>query len=163
MKSLFRSRAIGREDSEWNVELSLTPAGPDTVDAFVVSASPPGVTATLIIKESFVAPRTGLAVAYNRNLLDIVLERGAAARVGQEIDGAKVTSLSMSMADKGIQITGHVVRDIDTPIIDIAPDVVIDFNGVAIPQLIRGTTGMTMDTSKIGVMLMTAMRFSTEH
>jgi len=51
----------------------------------------------------------------------------------------------------GIQITGHVVREIDTPIIDIAPDVDIDFDGVAIPRLIRGTTGLTMDTSGIDV------------
>ncbi|STX55558.1 Uncharacterised protein [Legionella beliardensis] len=139
------------QDSEWNVAITLTPAGSDTVDAFVVSASPPDTTATLIITESFVIPRTGLAVAYNRNFLDMVLERGAAAKVGQVIDGAKVTALSMSMADSGIQITGHVVRDIDTPIIDIAPDVDIDFNGIAIPQLIRGTIGMTMDTSGLDV------------
>lgn len=137
--------------SEWNVALTLTPATSDSVDAFVVSASPPGVVATLSITESFVAPQTGLAIAYNRNFLDMLLALGAAAKVGQTIDGARVTSLSMTMADNGIQITGHVVRDIDTPIIDIAPDVDIDFDGVAIPQLIRGTTGMTMDTSGIGV------------
>lgn len=139
------------EDSEWNVAITLTPAGSESVDAFVLSASPPGVDATLTITESFVAPRTGLAVAFNKNFLDMVLARGAAAKIGQEVDGAEITSLSMAMADNGIQITGHVVRDIDTPIIDIAPDVDIDFNGVAIPLLIRGTTGMTMDTSGIDV------------
>ncbi|HHF7365934.1 TPA: hypothetical protein ACPSKY_001038 [Legionella bozemanae] len=139
------------ENSEWNVALTLTPAASDSVDAFVVSASPPQTPATLIITESFVAPRTGLAIAYNRNFLDMVLERGAEAKVGQEVDGAEVTSLSMSMANNGIQITGHVVRAIDTPVIDVAPDVDIDFDGVAIPQLIRGTTGMTMDTSGIDV------------
>jgi hypothetical protein len=57
----------------------------------------------------------------------------------------------MSMADNGIQIKGHVVRAIDTPVIDVAPDVDIDFDRVAIPLLIRGTTGMTMDTSGIDV------------
>ncbi|KTD12054.1 hypothetical protein Lgra_1512 [Legionella gratiana] len=139
------------EDSEWNVALTLTPAGADSADAFVLSASPPATAPALTITESFVAPRTGLAIAYNRNFLDMVLERGAAAKVGQEVDGAEVTSLSMSMADNGIQITGHVIREIDTPIIDVAPDVDIDFNGVAIPRLIRGTTGMTMDTSGIDV------------
>lgn len=139
------------EASEWNVQVTLTPAGSDSVDAFVVSASPPGTTATLTITESFVAPRTELAIAYNRNFLDMVLARGAAAKVGQEVDGAKVTSLSMSMANNGIQITGHVIRAIDTPVIDVAPDVDIDFDGVAIPILIRGTTGMTMDTSGITV------------
>ena len=114
--------------SEWDVELTLTPAGSDSVDAFVVSASPPQTSAALTITESFVAPRTGLAIAYNRNFLDMVLARGAAAKIGQEVDRAKITSLSMSMADNGIQITGHVIREIDTPIIDVAPDVDIDFN-----------------------------------
>lgn len=147
----FIDPATKPEDSAWNVELTLTPAGSDSVDAFVVSASPPGASATLTITTSFVAPLMGLAIAYNRNFLDMVLERGAAAKVGQEIDGAKVTSLSMSMADNGIQIRGHVVRAIDTPVIDVAPDVDIDFHGVAIPLLIRGTTGMTMDTSGIDV------------
>ena len=155
VKGLNETRFIDPDtrpaESEWNIELTLTPAGSDSVDAFVVSASPPGVAATLTITESFVAQLTELAVAYNRNFLDMVLELGAAAKVGQEVDGGKVTSLSMLMADTGIQITGHVVRAIDTPIIDVAPDVDIDFDGVAIPQLIRGTTGMTMDTSGIDV------------
>ncbi|QMT60664.1 hypothetical protein HBNCFIEN_02048 [Legionella sp. PC997] len=139
------------DPSEWNIEITLTPADSDSVDAFVVSASPPEASATLTITKSFVAPRTGLAIAYNRNFLDLVLDRGVAAKIGQEVDGAKITSLSMSMADNGIQITGHVIRAIDTPVIDVAPDVDIDFNGVAIPVLIRGTTGMTMDTSGIDV------------
>ncbi|WP_133129106.1 hypothetical protein [Legionella quinlivanii] len=147
----FSDPATRPDSSEWNVELSLTPSGSDTVDAFVVSVSPPATSAALGISESFVAARTELAIAYNRIFLDMVLGRGAEARIGQTIDGAKVTSLSMSMADNGIQITGHVVRAIDTPLIDVAPDVDIDFNGVAIPQLIRGTTGMTMDTSGIDV------------
>ena len=118
----------------------------------MVSAGPPGTSATLAVTESFVAPRTGLAVAYNRAFLDLVLARG---RRGQEcgttVDGAEITSLDMSMADNGIKITGHVVREIDTPIIDVAPDVDIDFDGVAVPRLIRGTTAMTMDTSGIDV------------
>lgn len=139
------------EDSEWNVAITLTPAGSDSVDAFAISASPPETTATLTITESFVASLTELAIAYNRNFLDMVLARGAAAKIGQKVDGAEITSLTMSMADNGIQIKGHVIRAIDTPIIDVAPDVDIDFNGVAIPRLIRGTTGMTMDTSGIDV------------
>jgi hypothetical protein len=138
-------------DSDWAVRLTLTPASADTVDAFVVSAGPPGTSATLAVAESFVAPRTGLAVAYGRGFLDLVLGRGAAARVGQTVDGAEVTSLEMSMADSGIMIIGHVVREIDTPVIDLAPDVDIDFDGVAVPRLVRGTTAITMDTSGIGV------------
>jgi hypothetical protein len=149
--SRFPDETTRPADSDWSVQLTLTPASADTVDAFAVSAGPPGTLATLAVTESFVAPRTGLAVAYNRSFLDLVLERGAAAKRGTTVDEAEVTSLDMSMADNGIQITGHVVREIDTPIIDIAPDVDIDFDGVAIPRLIRGTTGLTMDTSGIDV------------
>jgi hypothetical protein len=136
-------------DGDWSVNLTLTPAGTETVDAFVISAAPPGTSASLGITESFVIPRTGLAVAYSRSFLDLMLERGAAAREGQSIEGAEITSLTMEMADTGIEIHGHVVREINTPIIDIAPDVDIDFDGIAVPQLVRGTTAMTMDTSGI--------------
>ena len=152
--SRFPDDATRPEDSAWVVQLTLTPASADTVDAFVVSAGPPTTLARLAVTESFVAPRTGLAVAYNRQFLDLVLARGAEAKKkppANTVDGAKITSLDMSMADNGIQITGHVVREIDTPIIDVAPDVDIDFDGVAIPRLIRGTTGLTMDTSGIDV------------
>jgi hypothetical protein len=150
-QSRFPVPALRPPDSDWSVQLTLTPASADTVDAFAVSAGPPGTMATPAVTESFVAPRTGLAVAYNRQFLDLVLARGADAKEGTTVDEAEVTSLDMSMADTGIQITGHVVREIDTPIIDIAPDVDIDFDGIAIPQLIRGTTGLTMDTSGIDV------------
>ncbi|MFL5870363.1 MAG: hypothetical protein ACJ75R_04735 [Solirubrobacterales bacterium] len=150
-ESRFPLPATRPVDSDWSVQLTLTPASADTVDAFVVSAGPPGTSATLAVTESFVAPRTGLAIVYGRGFLDLVLGRGAANRVGQTVDGAEVTSLSMSMADNGIKITGHVVREIDTPVIDVAPDVDIDFDGVAVPRLVRGTTAMTMDTSGIDV------------
>lgn len=150
-ESRFPDAASRPADSDWSVRLTLTPAGADSVDAFAVSAGPPGTSAVLAIPDSFVAPRTGLAVAYGRDFLDLVLGRGAAARVGQTVDGAEVTSLSMSMADSGIDISGHVVREVDTPVIDIAPDVDIDFDGVAVPRLVRGTTAITMDTSGIDV------------
>jgi hypothetical protein len=150
-QSRFPESATRPPDSDWAVRLTLTPAGSETVDAFVVSAGPPGTTATLGTIESFMAPRTGLAVAYGRAFLDEMLARGAAARVGTTVDGGRITSLSMAMADSGIAITGHVVRPIDTPFIDIAPDVDIDFDGIAVPRLVRGTTAMTMDTSGIVV------------
>jgi hypothetical protein len=150
-ESRFPEPATRPADSDWSVGLTLAPASADTVDSFVVSAGPPGTSAALAVTESFVAPRTGLAVVYSRGFLDFVLDLGAAAKRGQTVDGAKVTSLTMSMADNGIKITGHVVRDIDTPLIDVAPDVDIDFDGVAIPRLVRGTTALTMDTSGIEV------------
>jgi hypothetical protein len=150
-QSRFRDPATRPPDSNWAVRLTLTPAGGDTVDAFVVSAGPPGTTATLGIIESFMAPRTGLAVAYGRAFLDEILALGAAVQVGTTVDGARITRLSMVMADSGIEIHGHVVRPIDTPVFDIAPDVDIDFDGIAVPRLVRGTTAMTMDTSRIVV------------
>ena len=150
-ESRFPEPTTRPADSDWSVRLTLTPASADTVDAFAVSAGPPGTLATLAVTESFVAPRTGLAVAYNRSFLDFMLDRGADANEGTTVDEAEITSLKMLMADTGIQIDGHVVREIDTPVIDVSPDVDIDFDGIAIPQLIRGTTGMTMDTSGIVV------------
>lgn len=144
---------VGAPDvSDWSVRLTLTPAASGSVDAFAVSAGPPGTMAALQLTESFVAPRTGLAVAYNRTFLDLILARGADAREGQTVEGAEVQDpLTISMADDGIFMKGHVVKEIDTPLIDVAPDVDIFFEGVAIPQLVRGTTGMTMDTSGIDV------------
>ena len=150
-ESKFPEATTRPADSDWSVRLTLTPASADTVDAFAVSAGPPGTLATLAVTESFVAPRTGLAVAYNRSFLDFMLDRGADANEGTTVDEAEITSLEMLMADTGIQIDGHVVREVDSPVIDVLPDVDIDFDGIAIPQLIRGTTGMTMDTSGIVV------------
>jgi hypothetical protein len=145
--SRFPEAATRPPDSDWAVRLTLTPAaGSETVDAFVVSAGPPGTTATLGISESFMAPRTGLAVAYGRAFLDEMLARAAAVRVGTTVAGARITSLSMAMADSGIDITGHVVRPVTA-----LPDVDIDFDGIAVPRLVRGTTAMTMDTSGIDV------------
>ena len=79
-ESKFPEPATRPADSDWSVQLTLTPASADTVDAFAVSAGPPSTLATLAVTESFVAPRTGLAVAYNRSFLDFVLARGAEAR-----------------------------------------------------------------------------------
>ena len=140
------------EASAWSVRLTLTPAASGSVDAFAVSAGPPGTLAALEVTESFVAPRMGLAVANNRTFLDVVLGRGADAQEGETVEGAEVQSpLTIKMADDGIFIKGHAIKEIDTPLIDVAPDVDIRFEGVAIPQLIRGTTAMTMDTSGIEV------------
>jgi hypothetical protein len=138
--------------SEWAVVLTLTPAaGDDTVDAFAISVGPPGTTAMPSVTESFVAPRTGLAVVYNRPFLDLLLGQGARATEGTAVSGAVVQQLTMRMADTGISITGHVVKEIDTPIFDIAPDVDVYFSGIAVPQLVRGTIAISMDTSAIGV------------
>jgi hypothetical protein len=128
------------------------PGGEDSVDGFAVTAGPPGTTARPSSTESFVAPNTGLAVAYNRAFLDLLLSRGAAAEIGQTVSGANVVSLTLQMSDTAIMIQqGHVVRPIDTPLIDVIPDVDIRFEGPMVPSLVRGTTGMAFDTSGVAV------------
>jgi hypothetical protein len=144
--TLFKDETTRPSDSEWSVVLTLTPRSSDSIDAFVVSVAPPGLVATLAVTESFMAPLMGISVAYNRTFLDPLIEAGASAKEGEEIEGAKVESLSMVMADTGIMIDGHVIKEIT-----ILPDVDIYFDGIAIPQLVRGTTAMTMDTSGIHV------------
>ncbi len=139
-------------DAAWDVRLTLTPAADaQQADSFVLSVAPPGSTAELQITESFLPANIGLAVAYNRAFLDLMLARAAAIRIGQKVEGAVVKELEMMMADDGISVVGHVVRPVDTPGIDLLPDVDIDFEGVAIPQLVRGTVAMSMDTSGIEV------------
>lgn len=144
--TLFPDETTRPSDSEWSVVLTLTPATSDSIDAFVVSAAPPDTIATLNITESFIAPLMGISVAYNRTFLDPLIDAGARAKIGKTIEGAKVDSLSMKMADTGIMIDGHVIKKIR-----ILPDVDIYFNGIAIPKLVRGTTAMTMDTSGLNV------------
>lgn len=136
---------------DWSVDLQLMSAGPDTADAFLVSAAPPGSSATPALLESFVPPRTGMAFAYNRNFLDLMLDRGATAQEDTEEDDRRVERLEMAMTDTAIGVAGHVIRIVDTPVVDIAPDVDIRFDGPMIPSLIRGTTGMVFDTSGINV------------
>lgn len=151
-ESRFPLAADRPPDSSWVATLHLTPAATtQEVDALVLAVGPPTTTATLAVTESFLPAATGLAVAYNRSFLNLLLARGALARIGTQVDGANVQALEMSMASTGILVKGHVVRPIDTPLIDIAPDVDIRFNGVAVPGLVRGTVAMTMDTSGIEV------------
>jgi hypothetical protein len=150
-ESRFPVEALRPEPADWSVVLTLMPAGADTVDSFAVTVGPPGTTAEPDVVESFVAPNTGLAVAYNRDFLDLMLARGAEARVGQTIDGANVKSLSLAMTDTAIAVEGHVVRPVDTPGVDVLPDVDIRFNGPMVSSLVRGTTAMAFDTSWVNV------------
>jgi hypothetical protein len=151
-QSRFPDARSRPDDSAWAVELTLMPGGEDSVDGFAVTAGPPGTTARPSSTESFVAPNTGLAVAYNRAFLDLLLSRGAAAEIGQTVSGANVVSLTLQMSDTAIMIQqGHVVRPIDTPLIDVIPDVDIRFEGPMVPSLVRGTTGMAFDTSGVAV------------
>ncbi|MBX2872187.1 MAG: hypothetical protein KTR30_08805, partial [Saprospiraceae bacterium] len=93
------------EPLDWSVDLQLMPAGADTVDAFVVTAAPPGSSATPALLESFVPPLTGLAFAYNRNFLDLMLDRGATAQEGTEEDDRRVQRLDLAMTDTAIDVS----------------------------------------------------------
>ena len=87
--------------TDWVVQLTLTPAGEDTVDAFVVSVGPPGTSAAITTTESFVALQTELGVAYNRQFLDLLLGWGAQNKIGTTVDGGKVVDLNMVMVGSG--------------------------------------------------------------
>jgi hypothetical protein len=95
----------------------------------------PGVT------ESFLPSSHSMVLAYNRTFLDQVLEAGAQAQIGEEIDGAEITKLSLSMNDDSIQVDGEVKKSI----------VEITFVGPLHPNLIRGTGAILIDASDIDV------------
>ncbi len=154
VQGLNNSRFPDEEDrptpAEWTVVLTLLPSGADTIDAFGVTVGPPGSGALPVTVESFVQTNMGLAVAYNRAFLDLMLERGATANEGTTIDGATVRELKMQMSDTAIEITkGHVVRPFHV-IIDLF-DIDVRFKGPMIPSLVRGTTGMAFDSTGIKV------------
>jgi hypothetical protein len=150
--SRFPDPATRPNVATWTVALTLMPATGESVDAFAVTVGPPGTTAAPVAVESFVAPNMGLAVAYNRAFLDLMLARGATAKVGQVVAGATVKELEMAMSDTAIAVVkGHVARPVDTPVVDVLPDVDIHFHGPMVPSLVRGTTGMAFDVSGITV------------
>jgi hypothetical protein len=137
--------------SEWLVELTLMPAGDDTVDSFAVTVAPPGFSAAPGLTESFVAPRTGLGFAYNRAFLDLMLQRGADSKVNEEPkDGEPdVKYLNMAMTDTAIAVMGELVK----PVWWILPDLDITVKGPMVPSLIRGTILMAFDTSGVKVLI----------
>lgn len=146
--NLSRFGRVGRPaDSDWSVVLTLLPARDGTDDAFFVTVGPPGTTAVPQFADSFLRSRTGMGVAFSRGFLDLMLERGANAKVGEEVEGgAKVQTLTLRMLDAAVEVKGHVKKQVD-----ILPDVDIRINGPMIPSLVRGTTAMAFDTDLVEV------------
>lgn len=145
--SRFPEEASRPQDEEWAVALTLLAARDGTDDAFFVTVGPPGTTAVPQFSESFLRSRTGLGVAFSRSFLDLMLERGAAAKVGDTVEGgAKIRSLTITMLDTAISVKGHVTKEVTA-----LPDVDIRFEGPMIPSLVRGTTVMAFDTDLVEV------------
>lgn len=132
-------------DDDTGFELTLMPAGADTVDSFAMTVPLFG-SAVPALKESFVPPDQGLAVAYNRVFLDLALSQGADAKVGTEVEGAEIKRLSLQMTDDAIQVDGAVEREVT-----ILPNVNISFVGPMHPRLVRGTTVMSFDMDDVVV------------
>jgi hypothetical protein len=143
---LSLSRGDGSSPGQWSVVLTLMPGGSDTDDAFAVTVGPPLTTAIPTVTESFVATQTGLGLAYNRLFLKLMLDQGAADRIGDTVNDAKITRLSLKMTDSAIQVDGHAVREVTA-----LPDVDVDFDGPMHPFLVRGTTVMSFDMKDVVV------------
>jgi hypothetical protein len=133
--------------SDWSAVLTLMPAGEGTVDSLAVTVGQPGMTASPELVESFVAERMGLAVAFNRTFLDVLLTRGAEAVVGTKVEDAEIQRLDLQMADEAIDIDGKGKR----PVWFVLPDVDFTFKGPMVPSLVRGTTVMAFDLNGVVV------------
>ena len=107
----------------WGFELTLMPAATDTVDSFVMAVALLG-SAAPALRESFVPANQGLAIAYNRSFLDLMLSIGADAKVGTTVEGAKILDLTLAMTDDSVQVDGHAEREVT-----VFPNVNISFLG----------------------------------
>jgi hypothetical protein len=132
--------------SEWTVTLHLMPGADETDDSFVCLVGPPGTTAIPVLRVSFVPALTGLAIAYNRDFLDLMLQVGGDNKEGKTLNDAEIVRLDMEMGDDVISVSGNAVRRVF-----ILPDVDITFKGPMVPALVRGTTSMSFDVSDIKV------------
>lgn len=145
-ESLFEE-SVRPKASEWSVALTLLPAASDTDNCFMVTVGRPGTTAVPGFSESFMRERTGMAVAFARGFLDEMLARGAAAKVGDEVEGgAKVRSLELRMGDFAILVKGHVTKKVAYGAL---PTVDVRFHGPLTPSLVRGTTAIAFDSKKL--------------
>jgi hypothetical protein len=133
--------------SAWSAVLTLMPGAEDSVDSLAVTVGPPGTTSVPGISESLVAERMGMAVAYHRTFLDLMLERGAAAKEGTSVEGAAIERLRLLMTDTAIQVDGKARRDVIFPF----PNVDFTFKGPMVPSLVRGTTAIAFDMDGVVV------------
>ena len=128
-----------RED--WPVQLFLYPGRDGFADALAGFVARPGQSPDPGIDSSFLPDLMGLALIFNRKLLDANLAVAAAKKVGTKQDGATITRLLFKMGDNAILVDGHAEKD--------GAD--IDFDGPVKLYLRRGTTDVGADTSEIDV------------
>lgn len=102
--SLGRAGVWEREHSE--------PWRPHSIDvlpvhrSLVVTVALPAEDARIPGDRAITPHGTGLQILVSQAAMNTLLSRGASEQVGQEIEGVKITSLMMAMADTGIEIHG---------------------------------------------------------
>lgn len=130
----------------WGFELTLMPAATDTIDSFAATVALLG-SAEPGLRESFVPTNQGLAIAFNRSFLDLMLSIGADNKVGTTVEGAEILEpLILEMTDDSVQVDGHAERAVR-----IFPDVNVSFVGPMHPLLVRGTTVMSFNMDDVVV------------
>ncbi|WP_025743680.1 hypothetical protein [Aquimarina pacifica] len=78
-----------------------------TTPALIATLSLPGESAQIIDNPSIVPNHTGIQVIISRDAMNLVLQKNAESKIGEEIEGAKINAMQMSMHDLGIQISGE--------------------------------------------------------
>lgn len=126
---------------EWDTDILLLPADGNNWDSIGLYVGLPGTLNVLGDVVSFMPERTELGLIFSRELLDTVLETAAEAQEGEDIQGAELTSLELSMADTAILINGQAERD----------GGVVTFQGPIRVALVRGGDFFAADTSGIDV------------
>jgi hypothetical protein len=129
----------------WAFAVTLMPAGSDTVDSFMASIGL--LTASPILRESFVPEGEEFAIAFSEWFLNTMLSSGANAYEGDVIEEAKILALDLYMNPDSIQVYGRARREVWS----IFPDVTVEFVGPMRPFLVRGTTVMSFDMDDIEV------------
>lgn len=108
---------LGREAELEHIEVGFPPGNPgspmvrnstmlETTPALIATLALPGESPNLVNSPSIVPKGTGIQIMISRNAMDSVLEFNAQSKRGQNLEGAVINSLTMSMHDLGIQING---------------------------------------------------------
>lgn len=136
-------------DTDWSVVLTLLPGASGTDDCFMVTVGPPGTSAEPQFTKSWLKTKTGMGVAFSRDFLDLMLDRGAKAKIGETVEGgATVIDLAIKMGNAAIDVKGHVSKEVAWGAL---PNVDVRFNGPLIPSLVRGTTAIALDSKYLNV------------
>jgi hypothetical protein len=137
----FDKNVIPNAD-QWPVVMRFMPADSEfTMDALGVFVALPGEDADPGALDTVMINQTGFAVIYSRDFMDHALKKGAAAKKGKKLDGAKIEELEMEMLDDAIHVSGEATKD----------GAKITFEGPMPIHLARGTSTFVSDTSMVDV------------